>query len=176
MTTVATMQREQAAVRSWQAAVAEAAIRFESRWTFLALRRVDADVHRRLLDQRALFDAALLTGTPDEIELHGAATCRGYAVAAQVLERAGEADDAYLLGYDARTGVRVAIGQQKAAAQRVRELYGDKVVWMTPDEVAAVLANIEAFKPIAAIKRLFPGAEIFDVQPGPTGEGMKPHS
>jgi hypothetical protein len=29
--------------------------------------------------------------------------------------------------------------------------------------VAAVLAHVEAFKPIAAIKRLFPGAEMVDV-------------
>jgi hypothetical protein len=48
----------------------------------------------------------------------------------------------------------------------VRELHGDKVVWITPDEVAAIVANIEAFKPIATIKRLFPGAEILDFHPG----------
>jgi hypothetical protein len=30
--------------------------------------------------------------------------------------------------------------------------------------VAAVLVNLEAFKPIAAAKTLFPGAEILDVR------------
>jgi hypothetical protein len=44
-------------------------------------------------------------------------------------------------------------------------LYGQTVVWITPDEVAAIVANLEAFKPIAAIKRLFPGAEILGVRP-----------
>jgi len=44
---------------------------------------------------------------------------------------------------------------------RVRELYG--CVCITPDEVATILANLGAFKPIAAIKRLFPGAEILSV-------------
>jgi hypothetical protein len=33
----------------------------------------------------------------------------------------------------------------------------------TPDHESA---NIEAFKPIATIKRLFPGAEILDLHPG----------
>ena len=65
-----------------------------------------------------------------------------------------------------RSGFRVAIGQHKAAAQRVRKLYGETVVWFTPDEVAAIVANLDAFKPVAMIKRLFPGAEILDVHPG----------
>jgi hypothetical protein len=135
-------------------------------------KRVDRDLHRRLVDQRDLFDQALVTGTAEEIEVHGAALCRGYAIAIQALERAAEPDQAYMLGQDVRSGFRVAIGQQKAAAQRVRELHGaSKVVWVTPDEVAAIVANLEAFKPIAAIKRLFPGAEILDVYPGEPAKG-----
>jgi hypothetical protein len=67
--------------------------------------------------------------------------CRGYAIAIQPLERAAQPDDAYMLGQDSRTGIRV-----KAAAVWVRELHGDMVVWITPDEVAAALANVEAFK------------------------------
>ena len=45
----------------------------------------------------------------------------------------------------------------------MRGLYGEAVVWITPDEVAAIIANFEAFKPIVTIKRLFFGAEILDV-------------
>jgi hypothetical protein len=166
MTTIAILQCESAAIRKWQAVVAEAALPFEARWTLTALKRADDDIHRRLIDQRSLFDRALLIGSAEDIELHGAALCRGYAMAIQALERAAEPDDAYLLGQDVRSGFRVAIGQQKAAAQRVRELHGEKVIWITPDEVAAIVANIEAFKPIATIKRLFPGAEILDIHPG----------
>ena len=106
-------------------------------------------------DQRSLFDHALVAGTAEDIQLHGAALCRGYAKAIQVLEVAAEPDDAYMLGQDMRSGFRVAIGRQKAVAQRVREVHGEKVVWITPDEVATIVANLEAFKPIAAIKRLF---------------------
>ena len=171
MTTIATIQREHAAIRKWQTAVAEAALPFEARWTQAALKRVDQDLHRRLLDQRDLFDQALVTGTAQDIELHGAALCRGYAIAIQALERAAEPDNAYMLGQDVRSGFRVAIGQQKAAAQRVREVLGDKVVWVTPDEVATIVAHLEAFKPITLIKQLFPGAEILDLHPGEPAKG-----
>jgi hypothetical protein len=166
MTTIAAIQREHAAIRKWQTAVAEAALPFEARWTQAALNRVDPDLCRRLRDQQALFDQALVTGAAEDIELHGAALCRGYAIVIQVLERATEPDDAYMLGQDMRTGFRVAIGQQKAAAQRVREVRGDKVVWITPDEVATIVANLEGFKPITLIKQFFPGAEILDLHPG----------
>ena len=53
-----------------------------------------------------------------------------------------------------------------AVAQRAREVHGETVVWITPDEVATIVANLEVFKPIVAIKRLFPGAEMLDVHPG----------
>jgi hypothetical protein len=171
MTTIATIQREHAAIRKWQAAVAEAALPFEARWTLAALRRVDHDLHRRLLDQRDFFDQALVISTAQDIEVHGAALCRGYAIAIQALERAAEPDNAYMLGQDVRSGFRVAIGQQKAAAQRVRDVHGDKVVWVTPDEVATIVANLEGFKSIALIKRLFPGAEILDVHPSKPAKG-----
>jgi hypothetical protein len=166
MTTIATIQHEHAAIRKWQRAVAEAALPFEARWTLAALKRDDADIYQRLQDQRSLFDHALVAGTAEDIQLHGAALCRGYAKAIQVLEVAAEPDDAYMRGQDMRSGFRVAICQHKAAAQRVRELYGETVVWITPDEVAAIVANLDAFKPLAMIKRLFPGAEILDVHPG----------
>ena len=75
------------------------------------------------------------------------------------------------LGQDPRTGFRVAVGQQKAAAERLRELHGESVVWITPDEVAVLLVHVEAFKPIAAVKRLFPGAEIVDLHTGDPAKG-----
>jgi hypothetical protein len=83
-----------------------------------------------------------------------------------VLQARAEPDDAYQLGQDPRTGFRVAIRHQKAAAERVRELYGEAVLSISPDEVAALLANNEGFKAIADIKRLFPATEIRDVRSG----------
>lgn len=156
------MQRDEAAARRWLGEVSTAACAMESRWTMAALKRADADLARRLFEQRGLFDRATITGDADEIETHGAAMCRGYAAAVRALEGAAAPDDAYVIGKCPRTGFTVAIGEQKAAAQRVREIHGERVVWLTPDEVASVMNSVEAFKPIAAIKRLFPGAEIID--------------
>lgn len=166
MTTPAKMDAEQATVRHWLREVSKSALLVERRWTQAALKRVDADLARRLDEQRDLFDRAVVTGSSEDVEKHGAAMCRGYAVAAKTLDAAGEPDDSYVLGQDARTGFRVAIGHQKAAADRVAELHGRAVVYISPDEVAAVLAGLEGFKAIATIKLFFPGAEVVDVRPG----------
>lgn len=158
--TVAQMAADEKAMRSWRAEVSGAAAGLESRWTGLALRRVDAGLAQRLGEQRALFDLACITGSAEEIETHGGAMCRGYAAACRALEAAGAADDAYLLGRCPTTGTLVAIGEQRAAVQRVRELHGEEVVWITPDEVASLFASVESFKAIGAVKRVFPGAEL----------------
>jgi len=142
--------------------VSSAACAFESRWTLAALRRVDGDLARRLFEQRGLFDQACVTGTAEEVDLQGAALCRGYAAAVQTLSQAQAPDDAYMLGADPVSGLKVAIGDQKAAAARVREIHGERVVWVTPDECASLLASVEAFKFVGAVKQFFPGAEIVD--------------
>jgi hypothetical protein len=126
------------------------------------LRRVDGDLARRLFEQRGLFDQACVTGTAEEVDLQGAALCRGYAAAVQTLSQAQAPDDAYMLGADPVSGLKVAIGDQKAAAARVREIHGERVVWVTPDECASLLASVEAFKFVGAVKQFFPGAEIVD--------------
>lgn len=154
------------AMREALTAASDAALPLESRWTLAALARVDRGIYDRLREQRALLDAAVVTGTQEEVIAHAQAMARGYRKAAEILERAAEPDDAYFVGQDPRSGLKVAIGHQKAAAARVRELHGHKVIWVTPDEVAAIVANLEAFKPIAMIKQMFPGAEMVDVYPG----------
>lgn len=146
--------------------VSAAAAAFERRWTRHALKRVDADLARRVAEQRSLFDQACVTGTVDEVEAHAAAMCRGYAAATRCMEASGEADDAYMLGSDPRSGFRIAVGHQKAAAGRVAEVHGKTVVWMSVDEVAAIMAGLEGFKQIAAVKQFFPGAEVLDLRPG----------
>jgi hypothetical protein len=152
-------------ISKWLGQVSDAALPFERRWTWLALRRVNPDIAKRLHEQRGLFDQACVTGTVDEVEEQGAALCRGYAAAVRALEASGEADDAYLIGQDSATGLKVAIGQQKAALDRVREVHGERVVWVSPDEVAKLMASVEQFKFVGAVKRLFPGAEVIDRYP-----------
>jgi hypothetical protein len=118
-----------------------------------------------LHDQVNLFGEACVTGTAQEIETHGEATVRGYGKAVEAMQNAQIEDDAYQLGIDMVTGTKVAIGTQKAAVQRVRSVHGTDVIFVTPDEVARMLAGIESFKMIGAVKRLFPGAEIIDRYP-----------
>lgn len=153
-------------VKHWLAEVSAAALPFESRWTWLALRRVDDDLGRRLFEQRALFDQACITGTAAEVETHGAAMCRGYAAAVRRLEQSGAEDDAYQMGQCPRTGFRIAVGQQKAAVDRVMEIHGNSVCWISTDEVASLLSGLESFKFVAAVKKHFPGAEVIDRYPG----------
>lgn len=148
------------AVRHWLAEVSAASLPFESRWTWLSLRRVDDDLGRRLFEQRGLFDQACITGTAQEVEAHGAAMCRGYAAAVRAMEQANCPDDAYQLGSDPTSGFKVAVGTQKAALDRVREIHGQDVVWVTPDEVAVLMASVEAFKFVGAVKQFFQGAEV----------------
>jgi hypothetical protein len=133
-------QKSDHVIRSWMEEVGKAAASFESRWTELALRRVDADLGRRLHEQRNLYHAAMLKGAPADVELQGAALCRGYAAVTKRMEEAGAEDDAYQLGQDPQTGTKVAIGTQKAAIDRVRTIHGQDVVWITPDEVAALMS------------------------------------
>jgi len=146
----------------WKNRTTKAAESLERRWTYAALRRASADIATRLHDQRNLFIEACVRGTARQIIEHGEALIRGYEVSVQALEEAGEPDDAYMLGVDLVTGTKVAIGQQRAAVARVREVHGENVVWLTPDEVARIFAGLESFKAIAAVKKVFPSAEIID--------------
>lgn len=144
----------------WTARISEAAAVFERRWTILALQRVDADLADRLREQRSIFNEATMFGKPSDIIEHGGAMCRGWQAAVALMDRLDVQDDAYMLGACPQTGVKVAVGHQKAAVGRVREVHGQDVVWITPDEVATLIATAEAFQRVAGIKKAFPGAEV----------------
>lgn len=148
------------ALRHWHVEIGRAAAPFESRWTMLALRRLEPDLASRLHEQRSLFDEACIKGDSGDIEEQGAAMCRGYLAAVRVLEAAAEPDDAYMLGSDPDSGLKIAVGMQKAALARVRELHGQDVIWITPDEVACLMRSVETFKTLAAVKQVFPTAEL----------------
>lgn len=152
-------------VGHWLGEVSKAAEAFERRWTRGLLHRVDPDLARRLDAQVAAFDRACITAVEGEVERQGAATVRGYVACVQAMEAAQEADDAYLIGFDRATGYRIAIGQQRAAADRVAEIHGVKVVWYSADEIAALVASYEGMKRLSVIKSLWPGAELIDIHP-----------
>ncbi|MBT7612335.1 MAG: hypothetical protein HN577_03885 [Rhodospirillaceae bacterium] len=144
------------------AQVAGAAEAFESRWTLNALRRNDPDLHQIFGEQQDLYHEALIRGSDHEVEEQAAAMCRGWAAVARAMDAAEAEDDAYLLGCHGGTGTRVAIGEQKHAIARVRELHGDKIIWITPDEVAALVGGMELLK---AAKGVFPDAEVINLYP-----------
>ncbi|MCA1452165.1 hypothetical protein I6F35_02910 [Bradyrhizobium sp. BRP22] len=147
------------ALRVWPPRVTAAALAFEARWTRNALRRVAPDLADRLDLQTRLYQEAVEDGTAEQIETHGGGMCRGYAMCAAAMQTAGAADDAYLIGSDG--GVTVAIGDARAAVDRVKEKFGGDVVFITPDEVAALLAKLPA---VIDVKRVFSGAEISDIR------------
>jgi hypothetical protein len=155
------IRRTDKTVQRWFGEVSAAAQAFEARWARLSLARVNFELAQRLKEQRDLFDRACVTGTPDEVEEHGAAMCRGYAAAMAAMEEAGAEDDAYMLGSDPVSGLKVAIGQQRAAAARVVEIHGNKTIWVTPDEVASMMASAP-FNRMAEAKRIFPGIEVVE--------------
>jgi hypothetical protein len=70
-------------------------------------------------------------------------------------------DDAYLIGSDPATGVAVAIGLAKAAGKRAREVHGDGTIYMTPDDVAVLIAaSADTAHFIGEVKRIWPGAVV----------------
>lgn len=140
--------------------VSDAARPYESRWTLRALQSLDPDLHARFREQQDLWHAALVTGDDDEVREQTEAMCRGWSAICRRME--GQPDDSYLLGTDPRTGLKVAISAQQAAMDRVREVHGERVVWVTPDEVATLLS---AQQGIASIKGAFPGAQLIDLYP-----------
>lgn len=135
----------------------EAAKAFESRWTIRALRRVNSELGEALQDQIDLFNEALIKGSMGEVRDQGEALIRGYAVCAKAMDDAGEPDDAYMIGKDPDTGLTVAIGENRLCVDRVRDVYGEKVVWVVPDEIASIMAGMQT---VARVKQLWPGAEI----------------
>lgn len=143
-------------------AVSRAAMAYESRWTLAALRRVDRELYELLVEQQGLYHRAMMDGDEEEVRIQSGAMCRGWAAAARRLEQAAVEDDAYVLGRDLKTGTLVAIGAQRHASARVREVHGERVIWVTPDEVAALIAGMELLK---AAKEVFPNAEIIDLYP-----------
>ncbi|ACL60610.1 hypothetical protein [Methylobacterium nodulans] len=151
------------------AEITAAASAYEARWTLAALHRVDAELHARLRRQIDLWLAASGSFDEDEIERQGGALVRGYRIAYARMGTEGVEDDAYLIGKDEASGLRIAIGDSPASADRVAEL-DPACAFFTPDEIAGLLHQLGGFRTIAAVKRAFPGALAQPWRPDPTSE------
>ncbi len=139
--------------------VTELAAMYESRWTLHALELVDSELHAALTEQVDMFHEQLVTGEDEEIIDHGEAMCRGWRAAIVAMEQSNIADDAYLVG---RFGdITIAVGRSAKSSQRVRDVHGENVVWLTPREVAGMFFRI---REVEAVKALWPDAEIVNVR------------
>lgn len=153
-----------------------AAQAFEGRWTIGALARVDPALAETLAGQIADWHEAQVIGTLIDIKTHAKGTVRGYLKAARACEAAGIDDDAYKIGLCSQTGMRVAIGDRRLSAQRVADLHGPNVVWLSADEVARLWGSIQGLRRIDAVKAAFPGAEAVDIRPHTRDWPTGPHS
>ncbi|QDZ07469.1 hypothetical protein FPZ24_08225 [Sphingomonas panacisoli] len=143
------------------AEVAPAETAFRSRWRLGTLRRVDADLYDRVCEQIDLYNTALITGTAVEVQDQAAAMVRGWRAAVAALESPLLPDDAYLVGVDYNTGTRVVVVEQAGSVGRVQALKGERVVIVTPDEVARMVAGMAI---VAEAKQFFPDAELLSVE------------
>lgn len=144
------------------ALVAPAEAAFRSRWRLTTLKRIDAELHQNLVEQIDLYSASLVTGSDADTREHAAAMVRGWRAACAALETPLAPDDAYLVGVDWHTGTRVVISDSKVSVARVQSIKGERVVMVSPDEVAKMFASLTI---LAEAKTLFPDAEIVEILP-----------
>lgn len=144
------------------AMVAPAEAAFRSRWKLSTLQRINPDLHEMLCEQIDLYNTALVTGSDAEAKMQSEAMVRGWRAACAALEAPLQADDAYLVGFDAATGTRVVISDQHGSVGRVQVKDGLRVLIVTPDEVARVIAGMRL---VAEAKSIFPDAEIVELAP-----------
>lgn len=137
------------------ALVSPAEASFHSRWRLSSLKRVDADLHEALTEQQELFHAAMIVGDKSELRAQSEAMVRGWAAACRAME--GQPEDAYLMGMDDVSGVQVVIAEHKGCRDELAKRYGEPLVLMTPNEVAALLGTVELIK---RAKQHFPDAEL----------------
>lgn len=133
---------------------------YRSRWRLSTLQRVDADLHQMLIEQIDLYNTALVTGSDKEAQTQAEAMVRGWRAACAALEGPALPDDAYQVGFDLNTGTRVVIAEQSASIARIQRVAGERVLIVTPDEVARMVAGMAV---IAEAKQFFPDAEVLSV-------------
>ncbi len=130
---------------------------FRSRWRMSTLKRVNADLHQMLVEQIDLYNTSMVTGSDAEVQAQSEAMVRGWRAACAALESPLLPDDAYLVGFDGNTGTRVVIANQQASLARVQSVNGERVVLITPDEVAIMMGGMSL---LTEAKRFFPDAEV----------------
>lgn len=130
---------------------------FRSRWRLSTLKRIDPELHGLLQEQIDLFESSLVTGTDAETREQAAAMVRGWEAAWRRLELEANPDDAYMAGYDEMTMTKVIIGPTAKSIARVQHIAGQRLVMITPDEVARLIGGMGA---LIEVKAVFPDSEV----------------
>lgn len=134
---------------------------FDARWTMSALERVDAPLAEKLRTQVSKFHRSLVVSDLDEVEKHGAATVRGYRRAIDVMEAAEVEDDAYLVGQDSQSGLRVVVARSNATLTHDPKRFGENAFVVQVDELARLFASTPNFAVLAAAAKSFPGCGVY---------------
>lgn len=144
-------------VAELMAMVGQAETAFRSRWRLATLARLDPELHGLLCEQIDLYQRSLVTGSDDEARDQAGAMVRGWRAAVAALESPLQADDAYLTGWDENTNTIVVIAECSGSGARAHVEKGQKIVVVTPDEVAKIVAGLNI---VMQAKGLFPDAEV----------------
>ena len=83
----------------------------------------------------------------------------------RALEATREPDDAYVLGQIETPAPRSPSGARRLLPPSAPSRFSGTVIWISPDQVAAVLAQLEG-QGALNYKRMLPGAEIIDIRTG----------
>lgn len=143
------------------ALVAPAESAFRSRWRTSTLKRLDPELYQLLAEQIDLYETSLITGSDEDTRDQAAAMVRGWRAACARMEAPLEDDDAYFTGYDESTLTKVVIGPFMASVARVQFVKGERLILVTPDEVARLVGGMGA---LLEVKAIFPDAEILPLQ------------
>lgn len=154
-------------VAELMAMVGQAETAFRSRWRLATLQRLDPELHQLLLEQMSLYDRALVTGTDEDAREQANAMVRGWRAAVKALESPLQTDDAYLTGWDPNTDTIVVIAECSGSGARAQVTKGRKIVVVTPDEVAKIVAGLNI---VVQAKSLFPDAEVVRFAPCASAE------
>lgn len=149
--------------------VSQAETAFRSRWRLATLARLDAELHDRLCEQIGLYDRAMITGSDAEAREQAEAMVRGWRAAVAALESPLQPDDSYLTGWDPNTNTVVVIANCSGSGARAQVAAGQKIVCVTPDEVAKIVAGLNI---IVEAKSLFPDAEVIKFTQSVSDEEM----
>lgn len=134
---------------------------FDARWTMSALERVDRELAERLRSQVSKFHKSLLMSELDEVQKHGAATVRGYRRAIETMDTARAEPDAYLVGQDSQSGLRVVVSRTNATLTNPPADLGENVFIVQVDELARLFASTPNLAFIAAVAKAVPGCGVY---------------